>query len=77
MIRIHLFDGETVDTYLHTRDQAVAAKDAGTDITVGGPKDSPYGPEDLLGDGSDPDLSGTMPYRTISASAIASIEDGV
>jgi hypothetical protein len=65
MIRIQLFDGGTVDTHLHTLDQAVAAKNAGAPLTVGGPQDTWYGPEDRLpNDTFDPSLSGKHPQRT-------------
>lgn len=86
MIRIKLDDGDTVETYLHTLDQALAAKAAGADLIVGGDKDTWMDESDLLGGGvevpaagggfdfvDDPDIRGTMPRRTIAAASIESI----
>lgn len=74
MIRIKLKDGTTVDTHLHTFEQALAAKDTGRDLLVGGPDDSRYGVEDELPGGTF-DSRGANPRRTIAGGSIVAVEE--
>ena len=78
MIRIRLHDGDIVYTHLHTYAQATAARAGGMDLEVGGPTDNPAGIDDAAADllpGVDDYPSPVPARRTISAAAIASIEE--
>jgi hypothetical protein len=68
MIRIKLTDGETVETNLHTYEQAAAAKAANIGILVGGPDDVDEFEREL-------GQVDVRPRRTIYPDAIGSIEE--
>jgi hypothetical protein len=77
MIRINLTDNTFVDTIRHTREQALAAKDARIGILVGGPDDVKEFTAtfaDLVVDDGVDEVTHT-PERTIHAVDIASIEE--
>jgi hypothetical protein len=66
-IHIKLHSGETVETSRHTKEQALAAKDAGVGLKVGGVYELGYA--DMVDEADIP------AERTIGPADIASIEE--